>query len=262
MLQYLASLILLIAFFCKIKNERSVYVASKIPRHMALVVSTSTMSSCIPEKQDPELPIGSANSSSCNNNPQLCCNNKDKNNDNNSYLRKKATSSTLDDMANTNHNSNVDGGKSALEPILHCAPIGSVCHTDDGRLQVCYPDSPCQIPIDAPQSGLLDLVRKLLGKTMGTCVLIIIVVGWYIQAEALSNDVGAQLWINAFVTGAGLFGLITILGPVSGTHFNPCVSLVDVLNPRYATIQSTVVCRGANCGGVVSALFWLMACLK
>jgi arsenate reductase len=53
------------------------------------------------------------------------------------------------------------------------------------------------------------------------------VVGSGIAATNLSDDVGVQLLINALATAFGLFVLITVLGPISGAHFNPLVSLVD-----------------------------------
>jgi arsenate reductase len=53
------------------------------------------------------------------------------------------------------------------------------------------------------------------------------VVGSGIAAANLSGDVGIQLLINAIATAFGLFVLITVLGPLSGAHLNPVVSLVD-----------------------------------
>ncbi|MBT2517071.1 aquaporin family protein [Streptomyces sp. ISL-90] len=56
-----------------------------------------------------------------------------------------------------------------------------------------------------------------------------IVVGSGIAATGLSNDVGVQLLVNAASTALGLFVLITVLGPISGAHFNPAVSLADLV---------------------------------
>jgi len=54
------------------------------------------------------------------------------------------------------------------------------------------------------------------------------VIGSGIAAQTLSpNDVGLELLENAAATGAGLFAIILMFGPVSGGHFNPVVSLVD-----------------------------------
>jgi len=53
------------------------------------------------------------------------------------------------------------------------------------------------------------------------------VVGSGIAATTLSDDVGIQLLINAIATAFGLFVLISVLGSISGAHFNPLVSLAD-----------------------------------
>lgn len=56
-----------------------------------------------------------------------------------------------------------------------------------------------------------------------------VVVGSGIAAQRLSpGDVGLQLFENAFATALGLAVLILVFGPVSGAHFNPAVTLVDV----------------------------------
>jgi arsenate reductase len=59
-------------------------------------------------------------------------------------------------------------------------------------------------------------------------MLMIVVVGSGLAAQKLSpGDVGLELLENASVIGAGLFVIINIVGPVSGAHLNPIVSLVD-----------------------------------
>ncbi len=70
------------------------------------------------------------------------------------------------------------------------------------------------------------LARQLLAETLGTAFLIIAVIGSGIMAQRLSpNDVGLQLLENAAATAGALIGLILMLGPVSGAHFNPAVTL-------------------------------------
>ena len=56
-------------------------------------------------------------------------------------------------------------------------------------------------------------------------MLLISVVGSGIMADMLTEDVALALLANAIATGAMLFCIITVLGPVSGAHFNPAVSL-------------------------------------
>jgi arsenate reductase len=72
--------------------------------------------------------------------------------------------------------------------------------------------------------------RQLLAEFLGSAMLAGIVVGSGIMAETLSpTDVGLQLLENAAATAAGLYALILIFGAVSGAHFNPIVSFVDVV---------------------------------
>lgn len=70
------------------------------------------------------------------------------------------------------------------------------------------------------------LTRKLLAEFGGTAALVCIVVGSGIMGTNLSNDAGIALLINAIATVLGLALLILTLGPVSGAHFNPAVTLV------------------------------------
>lgn len=69
-----------------------------------------------------------------------------------------------------------------------------------------------------------DLPRRLAAEALGTCALVCTVVGSGIMADMLSDDVAVSLLGNTIPTGAILVVLITILGPVSGAHFNPAVS--------------------------------------
>lgn len=93
--------------------------------------------------------------------------------------------------------------------------------------------------------GEFDLTRRLVAEALGTALLVATVVGSGIMAETLSKDVGLQLLGNTLPTGAILVVLITILGPVSGAHFNPAVSLVMALKgdlpsgeaARYVAVQ-------------------------
>ena len=81
-----------------------------------------------------------------------------------------------------------------------------------------------------PPSGLIfSLCDWFTTGRSSELIMVESVVGSGISAENLSQDAGIQLFINAFATTAGLYGLITIFGPVSGAHFNPIVSLVDTL---------------------------------
>jgi len=77
-------------------------------------------------------------------------------------------------------------------------------------------------------SAVTPLWRRVVAETLGTGLLVTVVVGSGIAAATLSpDDVGLQLLENAFATALGLAVLILMLGPVSGAHFNPVVSAVD-----------------------------------
>ncbi len=69
--------------------------------------------------------------------------------------------------------------------------------------------------------------RAVTAEFIGTAFLLIGVVGSGIMAETLTDDVGLQLFQNAFATAGILVALILALGPASGAHFNPAVTLAD-----------------------------------
>jgi len=74
------------------------------------------------------------------------------------------------------------------------------------------------------------LGRRIAAEGVGAFFLFACVIGSGIMAQALSggND-GVALLANTIATGAMLFVLITMLGPISGAHFNPAVTLVFAL---------------------------------
>ncbi|WP_254126741.1 MIP/aquaporin family protein [Aquihabitans sp. G128] len=99
-----------------------------------------------------------------------------------------------------------------------------------------------------------DRNRRLVAEALGTGFLVLTVVGSGITASRLSpSDVGLQLLENATATAAALVGLILVLGPVSGAHLNPVVTLLDRLHGgigtgdavRYAVAQTAGGCLGA-----------------
>jgi glycerol uptake facilitator-like aquaporin len=69
-----------------------------------------------------------------------------------------------------------------------------------------------------------DIARRLTAEALGTALLVATVVGSGIMADRLSDDVAISLLGNTLPTGAILVVLITILGPISGAHFNPAVN--------------------------------------
>jgi glycerol uptake facilitator-like aquaporin len=73
-----------------------------------------------------------------------------------------------------------------------------------------------------------SLPRKALAEFVGSAMLVAVVVGSGIAAQRLSpGDVGVELLENAAATAAGLIAIILAVGPVSGAHLNPAVSVAD-----------------------------------
>ena len=73
----------------------------------------------------------------------------------------------------------------------------------------------------------MNRTSRLAAEFVGTAFLLATVVGSGIMAENLTDDVGLQLLQNAFATAGVLTALILALGPASGAHFNPAVTIAD-----------------------------------
>jgi glycerol uptake facilitator-like aquaporin len=71
------------------------------------------------------------------------------------------------------------------------------------------------------------LAPRAAAELVGTAALVAVVIGSGIQATELTEDVGVQLLANSLATVFGLGVLILLLGPVSGAHFNPVVTLAE-----------------------------------
>jgi glycerol uptake facilitator-like aquaporin len=70
-------------------------------------------------------------------------------------------------------------------------------------------------------------MRTYVSEYLGTALLLVIVAGSGIMGEELSaGNAAVALLGNSIATGAGIYVLITLLGPFSGAHFNPVVSLM------------------------------------
>ncbi|MEX0305551.1 MAG: aquaporin [Leisingera sp.] len=76
--------------------------------------------------------------------------------------------------------------------------------------------------------------QKLLAEGLGTAMLLVGVVGSGIMAENLADgNVALALLANAIATGCMLYAIITTLGPVSGAHFNPAVTIAFALRGEH-----------------------------
>ena len=93
--------------------------------------------------------------------------------------------------------------------------------------------APSSSPSSSVQHSTPDIARRLVAEALGTALLVAIVVGSGIRAERLAaGDTALALLCNALATGAGLIALLVSLGPVSGGHFNPVVSLSNLVQGR------------------------------
>jgi glycerol uptake facilitator-like aquaporin len=99
-----------------------------------------------------------------------------------------------------------------------------------------------------------SVARRLLAEGLGSALLAATVVGSGVMAERLSGEnTGIALLANTAATVAVLATLIALLGPISGAHFNPAVSVIEAKRGRlswvdaglYSGIQTLGCCAGA-----------------
>jgi arsenate reductase len=98
------------------------------------------------------------------------------------------------------------------------------------------------------------LVRRLTAELTGTAFLVAGVVGSGIMAERLTDDRGLQLLQNAAATAGVLGALILALGPASGAHFNPVVTLVDRAYGGIETSMAALYIVAQVGGAIVGAI--------
>jgi glycerol uptake facilitator-like aquaporin len=100
----------------------------------------------------------------------------------------------------------------------------------------------------------MTMLQRLTAEGIGSALLAATVVGSGIMAERLAGgNVAVALLANTGATVAVLATLIALLGPVSGAHFNPAVSLIEALRGKlrwghagiYALAQVAGCCAGA-----------------
>ena len=108
---------------------------------------------------------------------------------------------------------------------------------------------------------MISLSRQLFAEWFGTMMLVATVVGSGIMAEQLAGgNVAIALLGNTIATGAILVVLITILGPLSGAHFNPAVSFAFALRreitPQIAALYAIWQIIGGLCGTVLAHLMF------
>jgi glycerol uptake facilitator-like aquaporin len=107
----------------------------------------------------------------------------------------------------------------------------------------------------------IPLGRRLFSEGLGTAILVATVIGSGIMAERLAGGNQAiALLGNTIPTGAILVVIITILGPISGAHFNPAVTLVFAARGTMAWTEVAayvlVQCAGGIAGTVLAHLMF------
>lgn len=96
---------------------------------------------------------------------------------------------------------------------------------------------------------------RIAAEFTGTCFLLMAVVGSGIMAAKLSGgNVAVALLANSIATGAVLFVLISALGPLSGAHFNPVVSLVECLRGKLESTDLVLYLFAQLAGAIAGVL--------
>ena len=102
----------------------------------------------------------------------------------------------------------------------------------------------------APPS--VDLTKRATAEAIGTALLLAAVVGSGIMGDRLSGgNVAIALLANTIATGAALVALILALGPISGAHFNPAVTLVDAWRTGIAWHEVAAIIAAQCVGALV-----------
>ena len=95
-----------------------------------------------------------------------------------------------------------------------------------------------------------NLSRRLAAEALGTAILVMAVIGSGIMADRLTDNSALALLCNTLPTGAILVVLITILGPVSGAHFNPAVTTIFALRGEIGLGASLLYIAAQVLGGL------------
>lgn len=96
------------------------------------------------------------------------------------------------------------------------------------------------------------MIRKLVAEGLGTALLLVSVIGSGIMGEGLSDgNVAIALLANAIATGCMLYCIITVLGPISGAHFNPAVTLAFALRREIGMVMALAYVIVQVAGGLL-----------
>jgi glycerol uptake facilitator-like aquaporin len=104
------------------------------------------------------------------------------------------------------------------------------------------------------------LLRRAVAEAVGTGLLVLAVIGSGIAGSQLSTDAGIQLLVNALATAGALVAIILAVGPVSGAHLNPVVTLADLVaggvRAREAAGYVAAQVAGGAAGAVIANLMF------
>ncbi|HEY9084935.1 MAG TPA: MIP/aquaporin family protein [Candidatus Tyrphobacter sp.] len=97
----------------------------------------------------------------------------------------------------------------------------------------------------------MTLLKRSVAEAVGTAFLLASVVGSGIMAQRLSGgNVAIALLANTIATGGVLMCLIAALGPISGAHFNPAVSLADAMRGGLTWSEVSAYAGAQFIGGI------------
>ncbi len=102
--------------------------------------------------------------------------------------------------------------------------------------------------------NVAQLARRALAEFAGTALLVSVVVGSGIMGANLSSDMGVVLIINTLSTIFTLALLIFVLGPISGAHFNPVVSLMQLFTRTQPLGESLTFIASQVAGAITGAI--------
>jgi len=97
----------------------------------------------------------------------------------------------------------------------------------------------------------MTLLRRCVAEFVGTAFLLAAIIGSGIMAERLSQgNIAIALLANSLATGGVLVCLILALGPISGAHFNPAVSIADAMQQGLSAIECACYIAAQILGGL------------
>jgi arsenate reductase len=101
----------------------------------------------------------------------------------------------------------------------------------------------------------ISLTRRAFAEFLATALLVAAVVGSGIAAQTLSpNDVGLQLLENTIATAGALFAIIVVFAPISGSHLNPVVTIVDCAIGRRSWSEAIAYIPAQVAGAIAGAI--------